>query len=83
MTDAIVESPCIAADVCSGTVTLRLWTASHSPYDRRRNKDHFNQATLVNQTCTCSLSEDAIERLGIFARSGRRPFAADRLAYDA
>ena len=77
MIDTIIDSPCIAADVCSGTVTLRLWAATHPPYDRRRDKDHFNQATLVNQTCACSLADDDIERLGILARSGRRPLVAD------
>jgi hypothetical protein len=77
MNDTVIDSLCINPDECNGTVTLRLWTDNHPPHDRRRDTSHLSQVALVSQTCACTLSEDAIERLGIFARSRRRPFPAD------
>jgi hypothetical protein len=63
-----IDYPCIHNEICHGLVTLRFWTDRRPPYDRRKNADAFNQVTLAKQTCFCSLSDEDIERLGIFAR---------------
>jgi hypothetical protein len=71
MTDIRIEQACINAESCGGTATARLWTENFHPGNRRHADPPFNQASLVSQSCTCPLSDDDIERIGIFARSRR------------
>ena len=68
MLDRITTVPC-PATACGGSVTLRL---GYAPAYAERGRTALTRTTdLLHQTCSCSLADDDLARLGVQARPRR------------
>jgi hypothetical protein len=65
MFDRISTVPCLTAATCGGAVKLRLGYAPE--YRGRRRLSLRPTVDAVHQTCSCPLSHEDIDRLGVQA----------------